>query len=277
MKLKYLTAALAIVITFISCSENDDVETFDASAQALLDDVTLIDYLQSHYYIPAEDNEPFGTVDTIMNNETSLYSQVMTKEIEHSDTNYKLYYLLVDQGVNDYPTRFDSVFVKYRGFRLDSIKFDESINFNTVRSWLDLNSVIQGWRHGFPFFKSGTNVSQPGEPIAFEDNGKGILFIPSGLAYGNTGSGNIPPNSPLLFHIELAMVVEADNDNDGILNIDEDLDGNGEAGDDDTDEDGIPNFVDTDDDGDGTLTIDESATEDADSDGIVDYLDPDTK
>jgi len=278
MKLKYLVPILTLLITFFSCNKDndDDTEIFDAVAQSIIDDELLVDYLQSHYYIPALDNEPFGTVDTLMNNELSLFSQVETQNITHNDISYNLYYLLIEQGVNDSPTRYDSVFVKYRGFRLDSVKFDESTNFNTTRSWLDLNSVIQGWKYGFPNFKSGNNVSEPGEPISFEDNGKGILFIPSGLAYGNSGASSIPPNAPLLFHIELALVVTADNDNDGVLNMHEDINGNGETADDDTDGDGFPNYVDPDDDGDGTLTKDESITEDADGDGIVDYLDPDT-
>ncbi len=279
MKLKYLVPILTLLIIFFSCNKDndDDTEIFDAAAQAIIDDEILVDYLQSHYYIPAVDNEPFGTVDTLMNNEPSLYGEVETQNITHNDISYNLYYLLIDQGVNDSPTRYDSVFVKYRGFRLDSVKFDESTNFNTTRSWLDLNSVIQGWKYGFPNFKSGNNVSEPGEPISFEDNGKGLLFIPSGLAYGNSGASSIPPNAPLLFHTELALVVTADNDNDGVLNMYEDIDGNGETSDDDTDGDGFPNYVDSDDDGDGTLTKDESITEDADGDGIVDYLDPDTK
>ena len=278
MKLKYLIPILTLLIVFYSCNkDSNDDEIFDAAAQSIVDDESLVDYLQSHYYIPAGDSEPFGTVDTIMNNESSLFGQVETQNITHNDINYKLYYLLIDQGVNDNPTRYDSVFVKYRGFTLDSLKFDETTNFNTTRSWLDLNGVIQGWKYGFPNFKSGNNISEPGEPISFEDNGKGILFIPSGLAYGNFGASSIPSNAPLLFHIELAIVVTADNDNDGVLNIYEDLDGSGEASDDDTDGDSLANFIDPDDDGDGTLTRDESITADADGDGIVDYLDPDTK
>lgn len=146
MKLKYLVPILTLLITFFSCNKDndDDTEIFDAAAQSIIDDGLLVDYLQSHYYIPALDNEPFGTVDTLMNNEVSLFSQVETQNITHNDISYNLYYLLIEQGVNDNPTRYDSVFVKYRGFRLDSVKFDESTNFNTTRSWLDLNSVIQG-------------------------------------------------------------------------------------------------------------------------------------
>lgn len=283
MKLKYLIPILTLLITVFSCNKDDDTaDSFDAAAQALLDDETLIEYLQSHYYFPAGDNDPFGTIDTITNNESSLYSEVETQNLTHNDIDYKLYYLMVETGVSDNPTRYDSVFTKYRGFTLDSIKFDESTSFNSSRSWLDLTSVIQGWKYGFPNFKGGTNISVPGEPIAFQDNGKGILFFPSGLAYGNAGASGIPSNSPLLFHIELAKIVRADNDNDGVLNKDEDLDGDGEVSDEDTDGDTIPNYFDNDDDGDGTLTINEDANgdgdptnDDTDGDGIPDYLDTD--
>jgi hypothetical protein len=315
MKLRtlfYLATFLSIAI--ISCKKDDDDEPFDAAAQAIIDNEELIEYLKSHYYIPAEGSEPFGTIDTILNNETSLFESIDIEDVTYNDIDYKLYYLMLEQGIGEKsPTSYDSVFVKYRGFTLDSIKFDENINFNTSRGWLLLTDVVTGWKYGFPKFKEGVNTSQPGNPISFDGTGKGILFMPSGLAYANVGSGSIPANAPILFHIELAKVVRADNDNDGVLNSNEDLDGNKYVYDDDTDEDGTPNFVDIDDDnddintkdedingdgnpmnddtdndtipnyldddddGDGTLTKDESKTEDADGDGIVDYLDPDTK
>ncbi len=281
MKLKYIITIFSLFIILVACNKDDD-EKFDAAGQAIIDDEILIEYLSSHYYIPAQDGEPFGTIDTIQNNETSLYNQVVTQNISHNDINYKLYYLKIAEGLNDNPTRYDSVFVRYRGFRLDSVKFDEVTTYNTSKSWLTLTSVIQGWKYGFPNFKSGTNISQPGQPIKFTDTGKGVLFIPSGLAYGNLATGSISENSPILFHIELALVVRADNDNDGVLNKDEDLDGDGEVADDDTDEDGVPNYVDPDDDNDGTPTKDEDANgdgdptnDDTDNDGIPDYLDPD--
>ncbi len=48
-----------------------------------------------------------------------------------------------------------------------------------------------------------------------------------------------------------------DDDGDGYNSIDEDLNENGYLGDDDTDDDGTPNFLDPDDDGDGIPTIEE--------------------
>lgn len=65
----------------------------------------------------------------------------------------------------------------------------------------------------------------------------------------------------------------SDPDGDGILTEDEDLNGDGDPTNDDTDEDGIPNYLDEDDDGDGIPTIDEPG--DADGNGTPDYLEGD--
>lgn len=77
----------------------------------------------------------------------------------------------------------------------------------------------------------------------------------------------------------------SEDDDDGIPANLEDINGNGNLEDDDTDGDGVPNYIDADDDGDNVLTKDEnpnpdgdadlSDAQDTDADGIPDYLDPD--
>ena len=68
-----------------------------------------------------------------------------------------------------------------------------------------------------------------------------------------------------------------DADYDGLLNREEDIDGDGLYLEDDTDGDGTPNWQDADDDGDGHLTVAELALADTDFDldGVPDYLDDD--
>ena len=292
LNLNAIFCILLLGIALVSCKkDDDDIEPHDPVAQALIDDDLLVDYLQTHYYIPPATGESFGVIDTILNGEESLFALVETQSITHDDISYKLYYLILEQGANDFATRYDSVFVDYKGFTLDSVKFDENKN-----TWLNIggsltsqgpsSGVIQGWKYGFPHFKSGTNVSVPGEPITFENSGSGILFMPSGLAYGNDGSGSISPNESILFFINLNIVIRTDYDNDGVLNEYEDLNTDGEIVDDDTDGDFTPDFIDTDDDGDGILTKDENPdpngdgnpadAEDSDNDGTPDYLDADS-
>lgn len=286
--LKSSLSILILLVVIFSCKKDDDnTVPHDPVAQEKIDDEKLIEYLQTHYYLPATQDEHFGTVDTIMNGETPLMDEVTTQEVTQNDIKYKLYYYKHgNEGVGESPTRFDSVFVKYKGFTLDSVKFDERASnvwfhfagsFDYINRRVTGNGVIQGWKAGFPNFKSGTNISESGEPIKFENTGKGVLFMPSGLAYANYGSGiSIGANESLLFHIELSMVKTADYDNDTVLDKDEDLNDDGEVIDDDTDEDGIPDFADADDDNDGTLTKDETVGDD-DNDGVPNYLDADTK
>ena len=258
MKLKYIIPIFIVFLSYLSCNNDDDKASFDPLTQAVLDDERLREYLQTHYYIPAEEGDNFGSIDTIKNNEASLLSQVVTQNVEHEDIDYKLYYLVVNEGFKNNPTRYDSTFVKYSGFLLDSTKIDENNNYNTLKGWQDLTILIQGWKYGFPNFKAGINVSQQGEPIAFEDTGKGVIFFPSGLAYGNNNPESFLANEPLLFHLELAIVIKSDHDNDGVLTRYEDINGDGDVDlDDDTDQNGVPNYFDTDDDGDGVETRDE--------------------
>jgi hypothetical protein len=72
----------------------------------------------------------------------------------------------------------------------------------------------------------------------------------------------------------------SDDDADGVPNFFEDFNGDGNLDNDDTDLDGIANYLDNDDDGDGILTIDEAKDMDGnpvdtDGDNDVDYLDND--
>jgi hypothetical protein len=74
-------------------------------------------------------------------------------------------------------------------------------------------------------------------------------------------------------HDGIIDALDTDDDNDGILTADEDVNKDSSPINDDTDEDGVPNYLDANDDGDSKLTITEGSTKDTDNDGILDYLD----
>ncbi len=256
MNLKRLALLCMLFIAVIACKKDDDTtDNFDAAAQAIEDDENLVNFLKSHYYVEAASGEVFGAIDSIRNNEMSLFDSENLKiqNVTENDINYKLYYYVVNEGGAVSPSKTDSVLVNYSGFLLDSIKFDERLSY----TWLSLTSVIRGWSHGFVNFKGGTNVTLPGEPVSFSDTGQGILFLPSGLAYGNLGNPGIPPNESLIFHIRLGLVEKAEHDGDRLLSSYEDLDGDGNPNNDDSDADGGPDYLDADDDNDGVLTRDE--------------------
>lgn len=279
MKLKYFLALL-VVLVISSCKDDDDddIVPHDPVAQALIDDEILIEFLQTHYL--TEDKE----VAPMEDNETPLFSQVDIDDINYNDISYKMYYYTDTEGVGVNPTSSDSVQVLYRGFTLDSIKFDENLSYTTSKSWFHLPQLIPGWQYGMPHYSEGEKVIYPDESFGYENTGSGILFIPSGLAYGPRGSGAlIYANECIYFFVELGTVIRADADNDHVINSDEDINGDGLVYNDDTDEDGIPDYLDKDDDNDGILTKNEDANgdgdprnDDSDGDGIPDYLDADS-
>jgi hypothetical protein len=289
MKLKLLILSLFVGITiFISCKGNDTPkDEFDYAAQALLDDEKINEFLETHFYTPPTANENFGVIDTILNGETPIKDIVQTKNVTFKDVDYKLYYVIaLPEGSGEQPSKVDRVFTKYKGITIDNEQkvFDErSVNY----TWFNLaGGVIPGWTYGMPLYKAAsTIISGEDEPFEFDQPGKGVLFIPSGLGYGNLGAGSVSPNTSLTFHIVLGAIDRNDADLDGIYSIYEDLNNNQDFDDDDTDGDKRFNYADSDDDNDGLLTKYESADPnedhnpndalDTDGDNTPNYLDND--
>lgn len=102
-----------------------------------------------------------------------------------------LYYTMDIAGTGAQPSGvYSTVTVHYTGQLMNGTVFDSSVGGNPFTS--SLTDVIKGWQYGIPYFKVG---------------GKGKLLIPSHLAYGSAGAGNlIGPNEPLVFEIELLAV-----------------------------------------------------------------------
>ena len=276
IKFKHLLYTAILSVLLYSCgSSSEPVTPFDHEAQAIIDNDSIVKFLNSNYY----DNSS-KTVKPIDASQTALIndSKLVTKEVKESDVNYKLYYYLIDEGTPEgltpkgNPTVMDSVYSKYSGQRiLEEKKLSDE--FDSGTTWFSLNRVIRGWTYSFVHFKGGKNITQSDERIEYTGGGKGILFIPSGLGYRERGTVGIPGNSNLMFYIELWTFVEnTDDDKDGVPSFFEDINGDGDPRNDDTDGDNIPNYLDTDDDGDGKLTKDEDAN--GDKDPRNDFSDP---
>ncbi|MDR0603691.1 MAG: FKBP-type peptidyl-prolyl cis-trans isomerase [Bacteroidales bacterium] len=99
-----------------------------------------------------------------------------------------LYYVETKVGQGSTPQKGQSCTVNYTGKLLDGTIFDSSVGRGPYSFQLGVGQVIQGWEEGIALMKK---------------NGSATLIIPSYLAYGERDMGNIPPNSPLVFEIEL--------------------------------------------------------------------------
>lgn len=277
MKLKYVLVLLLGFFIFSCGDDDDDTETHDPVAQALIDDEILIDFLRTHYL--TEDR----AIDTILNGETPLYDIVTTDYVQYLEIDYKMYYYVEQLGTGIQASRNDSVQILYQGFLLDSTKFDENLSYTAAKSWFHLPQTIPGFRYGASYYKEGEKVIYPDESFGYENTGNGVFFMPSGLGYGSSGTFTIPGNAPLYYFIDMGKVIIADADGDFVSNNDEDIDGDGDVFDDDTDGDTTPDYLDIDDDGDGILTYLEDTdgdgdpkNDDTDGDGIPNYLDSDS-
>ncbi len=106
---------------------------------------------------------------------------------EKSETG--LYYQIIDPGTGGALNVGDSASLHYTGTLLDGNKFDSS------RDRDQLFTIAAGTGSVVPGFDEGV--------MKLRQGGKAKLFIPSGLGYGAQGGGPIPPNSVLIFDIEL--------------------------------------------------------------------------
>ena len=100
---------------------------------------------------------------------------------------------IVTAGTGAAPIADDSVRVHYEGRLLDGTVFDSSIDRGEPIEF-PLHGVIKGWTEGLQLMKVG---------------GTAILTIPSDLAYGDSGSGPIPPKATLIFEVRLLDVMSS--------------------------------------------------------------------
>ncbi len=101
-----------------------------------------------------------------------------------------LQYKVLKQGTGKTPTMNDTVIAHYRGTLIDGTEFDSSYKRGEP-SKFPVGGVIKGWTEALLLMPVGS---------------KWQLFIPSDLAYGENGRPSIPPNSTLLFDIELVGI-----------------------------------------------------------------------
>lgn len=278
MKKVYFLASILVVVLLIvsSCKKDDEVDIVpprDRSAEVGPSTEEIETYLNTHFYNYEEFENPpanfdkkirFDTIAGDNASKTPLIEQVsfkmVTDKVDES-VEYKLYYLSVFEGEGFQPQSSDIAHVTYEGTYLNNendYNKSEVFDSSVVPVEFDLTEVVTGFQEGIVEFKASSNASiNPDGTFAFEGFGVGAVFIPSGLGYYASSPVSIPLYSQLIFTFQLMEAQPGDQDFDGIPSMMEDLNGNGDLLDDDTDGDGTPNFFDLDDDGDARLTLNE--------------------
>ncbi|WP_026713227.1 FKBP-type peptidyl-prolyl cis-trans isomerase [Flavobacterium daejeonense] len=306
-KFKYYFILIITSLALFSCSKDDNnsievVPPKDYAEQYVIEKATIEEYLETYTFVHTnapgqpEDQDIVFTKITDPVNQRSIKSylnsntfpKLLSRDVKDDGITYKLYYLVLREGVGEKPCNVDEVFTSYNGKYLKEVDSNgvtsiTSTLFEEVlypRGFMGLFELIRGWKEIFPQFKTGTYVSNSDGTISYNDFGAGVMFIPSGLGYYNAEQGRIPSYSPLVFSFKLYEIKRSDIDGfirfgngandytvnpDKILSYQEDIDGDGymwtkqelpegAINPDDSDGDGVPDFLDVDDDNDGYVT-----------------------
>ena len=128
------------------------------------------------------------------NQRLAIDSKIFLEENKQKDgvmtTESGLQYLILSEGKGNNPTLNDNVTVHYHGTLIDGTIFDSSVDRKQPATF-PLNGVIPGWQEALQMMSVGS---------------KWKIFIPSELAYGESGAGAIGPNSTLIFEVELLSI-----------------------------------------------------------------------
>ena len=119
-------------------------------------------------------------------------------------TDSGLKYIVLEEGTGEQALKDKTVQVHYTGYLIDGKVFDSSVERNEpIEFVLGQQQVIRGWDEGIALMSVGDKYR---------------LIIPSELAYGEQGAGNvIPANAVLIFDTELISVSETKESFMGIL------------------------------------------------------------
>ncbi len=103
-----------------------------------------------------------------------------------------LQYKILKEGTGPKPTASDSVVCNYKGTFVDGQEFDSSYKRGEPATF-PVTGVIKGWTEALQLMPAGS---------------KWQLVIPPALAYGEQGRPGMPPNSTLVFEVELVKIAE---------------------------------------------------------------------
>ena len=138
--------------------------------------------------------EYFNKKQDAKNQRLAIDSNIFLEQNKQKDgvmtTESGLQYLILSEGKGNNPTLNDNVTVHYHGTLIDGTIFDSSVDRKQPATF-PLNGVIPGWQEALQMMSVGS---------------KWKIFIPSELAYGESGAGAIGPNSTLIFEVELLSI-----------------------------------------------------------------------
>ncbi len=112
-----------------------------------------------------------------------IESYVIDNNLDGVFSSSGLYYVITQPGATEHPTLNSNVTISYKGYTLNNIEVEDKEYFTNI-----LSELIIGMQEGIQLIG---------------EEGKIKLVVPSALAYGPSGFGDIAPNEVLVFDITL--------------------------------------------------------------------------
>ena len=120
-------------------------------------------------------------------------AQMVTNKKDIDTTSTGIFYIVEKEGTGETVKSGNTVKVKYTGMFLDGTIFDASAYHGdgTMTYVHKTDPLIKGWEEGIEVMSKG---------------GIAAFLVPSAKGYGINGAGSIPPNTPLIFIIEVIEI-----------------------------------------------------------------------
>ena len=151
--------------------------------------IVLIISISSCHPDPKLDDDPIfipEEVDFSMEDRLTIENYLTENTLDATRTDSGLFYYITEEGFGDKPTIESAVKMTYTAYFLDGEVFDTSPEEGVL--FKNLSQVISGFTEGVLLLNKGA---------------KATFIIPSGLAYGNSNTGFVPPNTVIAFDVEL--------------------------------------------------------------------------
>ena len=176
-----VAAAAVILLGVASCGNkktaDENIDTTPVTDTPVVEDTVPLDTL------PALDSAIAEAVDSIDDNAKPADDGYVT-------TPSGLKYKILRKGTGATPTASSLVTVNYEGRFTNGTVFESSYQGGKPIDF-GVGGVIPGWTEGLQLMQEGAEYE---------------FYIPYNLAYGERGAGPIPPNSDLIFKVELLKV-----------------------------------------------------------------------
>ena len=174
----------------VQAIEEENDEEFTRQKEALASDLNSSDYFARLEQLD-KTRKLLAVAQSLPDLNREAGEKFLAENKERTEVNATesgLQYEIMSEGESDQsPLADDEVEVHYHGTLINGEVFDSSVDRGET-SKFRVDGVIKGWTEALQLMTIGD---------------KWKLFIPSDLAYGETGNNSIGPNETLIFEVEL--------------------------------------------------------------------------